>query len=78
MSTLQPSTLPPGFEQLSKEQQIDYVQQLWDLILAVPDEVPVPDCHLNIEQERVASQSRETLRDWQETKARLLSKCFER
>ena len=27
MSISQPLALPPGFEQLSKDQQIDYVQQ---------------------------------------------------
>lgn len=43
MSTFQSLSLPPGFEQLSKEQQIDYVPQLWDMIIALPDEVPVSE-----------------------------------
>ncbi|MEQ8996516.1 MAG: hypothetical protein RID53_08430 [Coleofasciculus sp. B1-GNL1-01] len=41
MSISDPLALPPGFEQLSKEQQIDYVEQLWDLIIAVPEQIPV-------------------------------------
>ncbi|MFP4574884.1 MAG: hypothetical protein ACLFT9_04530 [Coleofasciculus sp.] len=41
LSISEPLAIPPGFEQLSKEQQIDYVQQLWDLIIAVPEQIPV-------------------------------------
>ncbi len=36
-------SIPPrGFDDLSVEEQIDYVQDLWDWIAARP-EVPVPD-----------------------------------
>ena len=38
--------LPPvGFHALSVEEQIDYVQSLWDHIVARPEQVPVPDWH---------------------------------
>jgi putative addiction module component (TIGR02574 family) len=48
--------LPPlGFDSLSIEEQIDYVQSLWDHIAARPEQVPVPDWHKEILTERLAS-----------------------
>ena len=32
---------PPGFDELTIEEQIDYVQSLWERIAATPDQVPV-------------------------------------
>lgn len=46
---------PPGFEALSREEQIDYVQSLWDHIAAQPDKVPVPDWHRQVFAERLAT-----------------------
>ena len=77
MSTLQPRSIPPGFEQLSKDQQIDYVQQLWDFILTIPDQVPVPEWHLEIVRDRVARQDTTQLSQWSEVKQKLLSKYRE-
>ncbi len=77
MSIPQPLALPPGFEQLSKDQQIDYVQQLWDLILAVPDKIPVPAWHLKIVRDRVSSQNTAQSSTWDEVKQRLMSKYRE-
>ena len=51
-----PKTLPdppPGFDDLSVDEQIDYVQSLWDRIAATPDQVPVPEWHLRIIRERL-------------------------
>ncbi|HKO98235.1 MAG TPA: addiction module protein [Pyrinomonadaceae bacterium] len=39
---------PPGFDALTPDEQIDYVQSLWDHIAGRPDEVPVPDWHRQI------------------------------
>lgn len=77
MSIPQPIALPPGFEQLTKEQQIDYVQQLWDVILTTADEVPVPEWHLEIVRQRIASQATAQLNPWNEAKQRLMSKYCE-
>jgi len=77
MSLPKPLVLPTGFEQLSKDQQIDYVQQLWNMILSVPDEVPVPEWHLEIVRERVSSQASAQLTTWSEAKQRLYSKYRE-
>jgi putative addiction module component (TIGR02574 family) len=46
---------PPGFDSLTIEEQIDYVQSLWDHIAARPEQVPVPDWHKEILNERLAS-----------------------
>ena len=46
---------PPGFDALSIEEQIDYVQSLWDHIAVRPEDVPVPDWHREILAERLAA-----------------------
>lgn len=44
---------PPGFDHLSVEEQIDYLQSLWDRIAASPERVPVPEWHQRIIRERL-------------------------
>ena len=44
---------PPGFNQLPKAEQVRYLQALWDQISANPDEVPVPERHLQLAEERL-------------------------
>ena len=46
---------PPGFDGLTIEEQIDYVQSLWDHIAARPEQIPVPDWHKQILGERLSS-----------------------
>jgi len=46
---------PPGFDTLTVEEQIDYVQSLWDRIAAHPEQVPVPDWHKEVLTERLAA-----------------------
>ena len=46
---------PPGFDALSVDEQIDYVQSLWDHIAARPEDVPVPVWHREILAERLAA-----------------------
>ena len=46
---------PPGFDALSIEEQIDYVQSLWAHIAARPEQVPVPEWHRKILAERLTS-----------------------
>lgn len=71
--SIPPIAPPPGFEKLSKSEQIRYVQQ-WDLITASPDEVPVPQWHLDVVRDRIASYDLEQASHWGEVKQRLLSK----
>ncbi|HXL79942.1 MAG TPA: addiction module protein [Pyrinomonadaceae bacterium] len=44
---------PPGFNDLPKAEQVRYLQALWDQISANPDEVPVPESHLQLAEERL-------------------------
>lgn len=46
---------PPGFDELSTEEKIEYVQALWDRLAATPEQVPVPDWHLRVLDERLDS-----------------------
>jgi len=43
---------PPGFGELPKAEQVRYLQALWDQISEHPDEVPVPESHLQIVENR--------------------------
>ena len=45
---------PPGFEVLSADEKVRYVQDLWDHIAADPASVPVPNWHRRIIEERLA------------------------
>jgi hypothetical protein len=74
MSILQSMAPPPGFEGLSKDQQMDYVQQLWDWVLEGPEALPVINWHLEIVQERMTVPASELLSDWINVKQRLLYK----
>lgn len=50
---------PPGFSELSKQEQIRYLQALWDRIVEHPGELPVPESHLALAEERLASYRRD-------------------
>lgn len=45
---------PPGFSELSKQDQIRYLQSLWDRISENPEDVPVLESHLELAEERLA------------------------
>lgn len=45
---------PPGFGKLSKAEKVRYLQALWDRIVDQPGDVPVPESHLQLAEERVA------------------------
>jgi len=46
---------PPGFDDLPVEQQIDYVQSLWDRIAAAADQVPLQGWQEKVLEERMAA-----------------------
>jgi putative addiction module component (TIGR02574 family) len=50
---------PAGFSQLSKPEQIRYLQALWDHIAERPDEIPVPESHIEIAEQRLAKYRRD-------------------
>ena len=45
--------MPIGFNQLSKAEQVRYIQSLWDQISEQPEEIPVPQSHLQLVEERL-------------------------
>ena len=52
MSQTQAET-PPGFGNLPKAEQVRYLQALWDQISEKPEEIPVPESHLQLAEERL-------------------------
>jgi putative addiction module component (TIGR02574 family) len=50
MSKIRP-TPPLGFDDLPVDEQIDFVQSLWDRIAATSEQVPVPEWHRQIIRE---------------------------
>lgn len=67
---------PPGFDDLPVEDQIDYVQSLWDRIAAKPDQVAVPEWHRQVLEKRLASheENPEAARPWEEVRDEIRSK----
>ncbi len=67
-------TPPHGFDQLPVEEQIDYVQTLWDRIAARPDRVPVPEWHVEELRRREASYkiAPDGVSTWEEVRERVL------
>ena len=61
---MEPTTIPEpaGFSALSKAQQIRYLQALWDRIADRPGEIPVPEAHLALAEERLAEYRRDPSR----------------
>ncbi len=49
---------PPGFGNLSKAEQVRYLQSLWDRIAENPSEVPVPETHIDLAEQRLAEYRR--------------------
>ena len=53
---------PPGFAQLTKAEQVQYLQALWDRIVEKPGELPVPESHLEVAEARLAEYRRDPTR----------------
>ncbi len=67
---------PPGFDELSIEEKIDYVQALWGRIAADEAHVPVPTWHREILAERLADLEADPDggRPWEEIEAELMAR----
>jgi putative addiction module component (TIGR02574 family) len=48
-----PVKTPPGFSDLSKAEQVRYLQLLWDQISEHPGDIPVPESHRQLAEERL-------------------------
>ena len=46
---------PQGFNELSKLEKVRYLQRLWDHIAEDPGDVPVPESHLLVAEQRLAA-----------------------
>lgn len=44
---------PPGFDDLSTEEQMEYVEKLWNYIPSREDDSEVPEGHMQIIEERM-------------------------
>lgn len=68
--------LPPGFDELSADEKLEYVQALWEHVAERPEEVPVPDWHREVVAERLAAHRRGemTARPWREVRDELLAR----
>jgi len=63
---------PTGFSELSKEEQIRYLQALWDRIAERPGEIPVPASHIELAEQRLSEYRRDP------SKARRAHDVFDR
>jgi len=66
----------PWLPRLSLDDQIDYVQPLWDRIAARPEQVPVPDRHRKVIRQRMADHevSPSEGRPWEEVRDEIQNK----
>ena len=68
--------VPPNFDRASSDEQIDFVQALWDHIAQSPQHVEVPEEHKRILDERLDAYAAEPRpgRPWPEIRDELLAK----
>ena len=66
-----PDNLPPGFDELTRQEQIEYVQQLWNRIAEAEEDVEVPHWHRQIIRERLSNSSADEDISWDAVKRRL-------
>ena len=65
--------LPPGFEGLSIDERIEYIQSLWDQVSADPTGVPIPEWHQEVLHQRIRDQrdNPDTGEPWSTVRERL-------
>ena len=68
--------IPPDFDNAPSEQRIALVQELWDRIARDPKNVPVPDEHKRILDDRLDAYEADPRpgRSWSEVRDELLDK----
>jgi putative addiction module component (TIGR02574 family) len=72
--------IPPEFDSASPHDKIAFVQALWDLIAESPDEIPIPDAHRQILDQRLKEYEDNPSggRPWNEVRDELLAKLKSR
>ena len=70
------SKIPKDFKALSSDDRIEYLQGLWDFIAETPDQVPIPDSHKQVLDQRLATYEADPnlAKPWSQTRDRLLKK----
>jgi len=65
---------PPGFDELPVEEKVQYVEALWDRIVAAPQDVSVPEWHRQLVCDRLADYRNDPKagRPWREVRDELL------
>ena len=68
--------LPPGFEKMSREEQVRYAQQLWDHVAPGPDDVPAEEWQIKQAETRLDAYLENPTKaiPWSEVKRRVRSK----
>ena len=77
----QPPSVPPGFDEMPVDQQIEYVQSLWDRIFQHDHaEIPSPAWHRREVAEALADHDRDATpaRAWEDVQAEVVSKLRSR
>lgn len=71
---------PPGFDDLSVQEKLDYVQSQWDRIAARPEEIAVPDWHRQVLDARLAASRADPQegKPWEEVREEVLRKLRNR
>jgi putative addiction module component (TIGR02574 family) len=72
--------VPPEFDDATNEQRIAFVQELWDRIADDPSNVPIPESHKRILDERLDAycQNPQHGKPWGEVRDELLAKLRSR
>jgi putative addiction module component (TIGR02574 family) len=67
---------PPGFDELSPDEKLDYINALWQRFTAQPEDVPAPEWHRDVIAERLAVVDRGegSARPWDAVRKDLLAK----
>jgi putative addiction module component (TIGR02574 family) len=71
---------PSGFDDLTVEEKLDYVESLWDRIAAKPEAVSIPDWHLQVIAQRTQGTRAGSRngRSWDEFREELRAKLRQR
>ncbi|MGD0693837.1 MAG: addiction module protein [Terriglobia bacterium] len=74
------SNPPLGFDDLTVEEKLEYVESLWDRIAAMPEAVAVPDWHLEVIEQRTLGgrAGSHDSRSWDEFRQELRAKLRRR
>jgi len=68
---------PPGFDELTADEQVEYVQELWDYIVdSRSAQISIPDWHRELIKERLARENPEEGISWEEFEKELLEQLM--